>query len=252
VFSAQLPYSSIGATSSRAPGDRADCLAADPYSVSALSPPIPQCAVSYSLAAVDFTTGAIRSFSAGQASGTNQVAVGSISSLPCTSSAMECALFLYGDVPSQLLILPPVTIAPSETLRVAVTSAAAGDKESVVACSGTIGFYDVTGAPIGTPAAFNIGQKQSVNAAELTFATAGATGLNGVASAQISLTALPLTVAYTGNAPPCVVNFSITTFDTATGATHAFVTGPSMAPATNNSPESTVGGAGRRGANRRR
>ncbi len=135
---------------------------------------------------------------------------------------MECALFLYGDVPSQLLILPPVTIAPSEACRRRLRDAAAGDKESVVACSGTIGFYDVTGAPIGTPAAFNIGQKQSVNAAELTFATAGATGLNGVASAQISLTALPLTVAYTGNAPPCVVNFSITTFDTATGATHAF------------------------------
>ncbi len=198
VFSAQLPYSSIGATISRPLVTAQIALAAEPYSVSALSPPIPPCTISYSLAAVDFTTGAVRSFSAGQASGTDQVAVGSISPLPCISNAYGCALYLYGDLPSQLLVLPPVTIAPSETLRVAVTSAAAGDKQSVVACKGTIGFYDVTGAPIGAPAVFDVGQKQSINAAELTFATAGGTGLNGVASAQISLTALPLTVAYTG------------------------------------------------------
>jgi len=126
-----------------------------------------------------------------------------------------------------------VNLAASETVEIGIVSSAAGYSESPGACSGSIAFYGADGSVIGVPTAFNIDKRPLIFSAQLPYVATGANAPSRAVSAQIALTASPNTVAYLSATPPCVVAFSMKTFDTATGATHAFVTGQSTLPAAN-------------------
>jgi hypothetical protein len=149
----------------------------------------------------------------------------------------------YEFSPSQVIVLPPLNLAASETVQIGLVSSAAGYSESPGACTGSVSFYGANGSVIGVPTAFNIDKRPLIFSAQLPYAATGANVPRSAVSAQIALTASPITVAYLSATPPCVIAFSMKTFDTATGVTHAFVAGQSAQPAANAAivePASTV------------
>ena len=206
-------------------------LTPDAASGSTLSPPIPLCAIAFSLQTFDTATGATHAFVSGQAAQaeTMQATVGGATVLPCPESCDE----VYFSVPSQVIVLPPVSLATTETAQVDLVSSAAGHSESPGPCDASVTFYGADGVSLGTPTSFAVGKAPEVFSAQLPYASTGTKLSSTAISAQIALTALPLTVAYRSAIPPCVIAFSMKTFDVATGVTHAFVAGQSTQAETN-------------------
>lgn len=114
---------------------------------------------------------------------------------------------------------PPVGLAGSETASITVvnvaTALSSGGTTAPPApsCSGTISFSNSNGA-IGIPASFTVGSEQFATVT-LTFASAGLTGDRGEIVGRVALT-IP-----TSTRPPCSLVFSLETYDSTTGATHA-------------------------------
>ncbi len=125
-------------------------------------------------------------------------------------------------------LLPPVGFTATETLQVNVTNAAAPSLSGGLApaCGGTIAFY-FGGSLVGTVASFSVGgfspATPQVISTALPYASTGASGGRIVVLAVIT----PATVAPSsdGLIPPCALVSSLETFDTASGATHVFVSG---------------------------
>jgi len=97
-----------------------------------------------------------------------------------------------------------------------------------------------------------MGEIPRVFSAQIPYALTGAKAVSTSISAQIALLALPVTATYRSAVPPCVVAFSMRTFDAATGVTHAFVAGaltqddmgqttPGMSGASRSSPVASFG-----------
>ncbi len=108
--------------------------------------------------------------------------------------------------------LPPIGLAVSETAQVNVFNAVAAS------CSGTIAFYDGKGSIIGSAASFTAGSGQIISVT-LPYASTGASGSRTVVRAEIAYqTAV-------GGFAPCSLSYSLETYDTGTGVTHAFVSG---------------------------
>lgn len=121
-------------------------------------------------------------------------------------------------------VLPPVGVASSETVQVNVVNNAntpTAPDAAAPLCSGTIAFYSASGSIIGTATSFAIGNGQ-IFSASLPYSATGATGARTVVRVTITLTA-----TWAGIVPPpaCALGSSLETFDTLTGATHAFVAG---------------------------
>jgi len=117
--------------------------------------------------------------------------------------------------------LPPIGVAPSETVQVNVANIAADASTGVPAhCTGSITFYNAAGIAISTPATFAIGTRQMFSV-PLPYASTGGTGARTVVRAEIAMVA---TVAGFG-IPPCVLVSSIESYDTTTGVTHAYAQG---------------------------
>jgi len=132
------------------------------------------------------------------------------------------------------LQLQPVGLAVSETAQVNVvnTGVTAGVGPY---CVGSIVFYDIGGSVLGTPSipggpttvtpgAFSLGGGQTFSAA-LPFSSANASGPRAVIRAIIYIGAFKVATAAGPMVAPCWISSSLETYDSATGVTHAIVTG---------------------------
>jgi hypothetical protein len=118
-------------------------------------------------------------------------------------------------------ILPPVGLAVTETAQVNVVNTAATSSDGTAAsCTGSIAFYNAGGSIIGTATSFAVGTGQ-IFSVRLPYASAGASGSRTVVRVEIASAA---TIAGFG-VPPCALASSLETYDSATGVTHAFVSG---------------------------
>jgi hypothetical protein len=129
---------------------------------------------------------------------------------------------------AQTVYLPPVNLASSETAQVAIMSSAAAyvGGSFLTPCNAVVTFYGSDDSAIGTPTNFSVGDTRQIYTAQLPYATASAKGSSTAISARIALTPQSGVFSVLGPPiPPCAVAFSFETFDTATGISHAFVTG---------------------------
>lgn len=118
-------------------------------------------------------------------------------------------------------LFAPIGLGGSETASITVVNTAtaspyvgtSGTQASAPSCTGTISFSNANGA-IGTPTPFTLGSEQ-FKTVTLPFASAGVTGNRGEIQGKVSLTISTSTVN------PCSLMFSMETYDSGTGATHA-------------------------------
>jgi len=177
-------------------------------------------------------TGVTHAYVTGEAAqdSTNVAAIGAVSVFPCLSDRYSCEMiFSWESTPTRVIVLPPVRLAVTESAQIDVISSVAGFTGAPAAsCDGSIRFTGADGSAIGTPANFVVGgTAPRVVSAQLPHASSGAAGSPATVSAQIALTPRGAVMYPASAVPPCVVAFSMKTFDTATGVTHAFVTGES-------------------------
>ena len=124
------------------------------------------------------------------------------------------------------LQLPPVGLAVSETAQVNVVNTGVPPLTTGVGpyCSGSIVFYDIGGSVLGTLKTFTLEPAQTFSAA-LPFASANASGPRAVIRASIYIGAFKLPTAAGPMVASCWISSSLETYDSATGVTHAIVTG---------------------------
>jgi hypothetical protein len=125
--------------------------------------------------------------------------------------------------------LPPIGLAATETAQVnVVNTAQASSSGTAASCGGSIAFYNAKGTIIGTASAFTVGSGQ-IFSVTLPYASAGAAGSRTVVRAVITSAetiAIAVLGSPPGNAvPPCSLAYSLETYDTATGVTHAYISG---------------------------
>lgn len=150
-----------------------------------------------------------------------------------TISAFGAGLLLVAvSAPAQTLaapvyavwsVLPPMGLASSETAQVnIVNNAPLMPGVTAPSCAGSVAFYNESGSIIGTATNFTVGSGQ-IFSITLPFGSTGASGSRTVVRAQIT----PATVAIAGLEPPpsCILASSLETYDTTSGATHAFAAG---------------------------
>jgi hypothetical protein len=125
--------------------------------------------------------------------------------------------------------LPPVGIGSMETAQVILTNTATGSKnttatgnEPAPSCSGSVAFYDASGTIIGTAASFTLTSGQIAQVG-LPYASTASASVRELIRAVVSLN-----VTFP-DAAPCSLSYSLATFDTATGVTHAIVIGTGIA-----------------------
>jgi hypothetical protein len=115
-------------------------------------------------------------------------------------------------------VFPPVGLGSTETAQVNVANiATASSKGTAASCTGSISFANASGTVIGKATTFAVGSNQ-IASVSLPFATSGFAGTHGEVLASVSQT---LTFPA---ATPCSLVFSLETFATATGETHAVLT----------------------------
>lgn len=120
-------------------------------------------------------------------------------------------------------VLPPMGLASGETALVnIVNNAPLMPGAAAPSCAGSVAFYNESGSIIGTATTFTVGSGQ-IFSVTLPFGSAGASGSRTVIRAQIT----PAAVTWAGLEPPpsCILASSLETYDTTTGATHAFAAG---------------------------
>jgi hypothetical protein len=139
------------------------------------------------------------------------------------------AMAAYGQTPLTIY-LPPVNLGATETAEIAISSSAAAYSgyAFVTGCSASVTFHGPDGAAIGMASDSTVADTRQIFSADLPFASTGAKGSDITISAEIALT--PNSGAFSVLAPPiplCAVNYSLETYDTETGVSHALVTGQS-------------------------
>ncbi len=128
----------------------------------------------------------------------------------------------------QIIYLPPLNLAATETAELGITSSAAGyvGGAFLTTCDAAVTFYGADGSAIRAASNFTVGDDRQIFSAALPYAATGAGGSFTVVSAQIGLTAKGgVFDVLAPPIPPCAVDFALETFDTATGVTHAFLPG---------------------------
>jgi hypothetical protein len=135
-------------------------------------------------------------------------AFGQVTNTPITSSSV-----------------PPMGLAMSETMQVnvvntAVVSSSVSGSTTGPSCSGAIAFYNNKGTIIGSPTSFTVTTGQ-IFSLPLLYSSIGDSGARTVVRVVITngtpITALGL--------PPCNLAYSLETYDSQSGVTHAFVSG---------------------------
>jgi hypothetical protein len=121
--------------------------------------------------------------------------------------------------------LSPVGIGTTETVQVILSNTATGSlnatatsKEAAPSCAGSVSFYDASGTIIGTATSFTLTSGQ-IAAVSLPYASTASASVRELIRAVVSLNFTFPAVA------PCSLSYSLATFDTATGVTHAIITG---------------------------
>jgi hypothetical protein len=123
--------------------------------------------------------------------------------------------------------LPPAGIASTETIQVnVVNNATAPASAPAPSCAGTIAFYNPSGSIIGTAAPFTIGDGE-IFSATLPYASTGASASRAVVQVKITLSG---NATSDSSSPRCIMASSLEIFDTASGVTHAFVSGTTQLP----------------------
>ncbi|MDE3164826.1 MAG: hypothetical protein KGN36_03395 [Acidobacteriota bacterium] len=125
----------------------------------------------------------------------------------------------------------PIGASSSETVQVNIVNPAALAYNVVgygVTCTGTLTFYNASGAPIGTAVSVKVVNAQ-VFSAKLPYASIGASELHTVVWAAITLTGAGSVGSGAfppPSASPCALSTSIEVYDTATGVIHAMAGTP--------------------------
>jgi hypothetical protein len=110
----------------------------------------------------------------------------------------------------------PVGVGTTETVQINVANLAANASNGTAAsCTGSITFNNTTGNPLGTSTSFTVTAGQ-IFSASLPFSKIGGTARTEV------IGVIALTTTSTSEAP-CALHYSLETYDTATGATHVYL-----------------------------
>jgi hypothetical protein len=132
--------------------------------------------------------------------------------------------------------VPPIGLAAGETAQVnVVNNATPSDARPSTApsCTGTIAFYNTSGSMIGSATSFTVGSGQIFSVA-LPYASTGASGSRTTLRVAITNTLVLIGPQVSAAPPPCALASSLETYDSATGVTHAFVSG--VAPQVRQTP----------------
>ncbi|MBV8818833.1 MAG: hypothetical protein JO022_10790 [Acidobacteriaceae bacterium] len=119
---------------------------------------------------------------------------------------------------------PLIGLGSTETAEVDVINPATNSSSGTAAsCTGTVSFLNSAGTTIGsaTPFTLTAGQASPV---KLPFSSSGGTAPRTLIRAVVSET-----VSTSGSNPPCGLQFTMSIYDTTTGATHAVLTGGGLA-----------------------
>jgi hypothetical protein len=133
----------------------------------------------------------------------------------------------FGQTAASTTTLPPIGLAVSETVQVNVVNTAQSSGGVAASCAGSVAFYDAAGSVVGTPAIFTVGTGQLFST-RLPYVSATGTGPRMVIQSAITLGAAPSTISVLGAfppTPPCRLVYSLETYDSTTGVTHAYVSG---------------------------
>jgi hypothetical protein len=244
IFSAELPFALTGGSGSSTSISARIALTPNSVAASLLTPPIPPCAVAFSLETRDTATGVTHSLVTGWAAEGDTLITGN----GVVSVSRDVPVFAPQPAPN--IVLPPIGLAASETAEVNLINTAPTFSSGVAAsCSGSVAFYDVAGSALGTSSSFTIGTGQIVSLKLPYDATGAAAAGETIVRAEIALAAPPSTIAVLSTAlstPPCELGFSLETSDTATGISHALVSGTTAQGVSNKAPRSGLGAGGHR------
>ncbi|HLH17806.1 MAG TPA: hypothetical protein VKX45_11325 [Bryobacteraceae bacterium] len=114
---------------------------------------------------------------------------------------------------------PPVGLASSETAQVNLVNLATNPSNSsnAASCTGSVTFLDPTGAAIGKATTFTVASGQIVSVKLPYSATAASARTEFRASVSLNVGE---------GAAACSLQSTLETYDTATGVTHVFLSGP--------------------------
>jgi hypothetical protein len=113
----------------------------------------------------------------------------------------------------------PIGVGSTETIQINVVNLAANSSTGTAAsCTGSITFNNSAGNAIGTSTPFTLTAGQ-IFSASLPFAKISTSTARTEVIGVVALT------TSTTTRTPCSLHFSVETFDTTTGATHAYVGG---------------------------
>ena len=244
IFSAELPFAATGGSGSNTSISARIALTPNSVVASLLTPPIPPCAVAFSLQTRDTATGVTHSFVTGWAAEGDTLITGN----GVVSVSRDMPVFAPQPAPN--IVLPPIGLAASETAAVNLINTAPTFSSGVAAsCGGSVAFYDAAGTAIGTSTSFTIATGQIVSVKLPYDATGAAADGQTIVRAEIALAMPPSTVAVLSSAlstPPCELEFSLETIDSATGVGHALVSGTSARGISNKAPRTGLGDGGHR------
>jgi len=132
-------------------------------------------------------------------------ALGSLSSFAQTTSTV-----------TRQFTTPPFGLGSTETVRISLVNVASNTSSGTAAsCAGSVAFLNSTGATIGAATNFTATSGQIVTVS-LPFAQSGGSGVRTEIRGEITQTIT--------RDVPCLLQYSLETFDTGTGATHLYVT----------------------------
>lgn len=114
----------------------------------------------------------------------------------------------------------PIGLGSTETAQVNVYNSASDNARSGTAssCTGSISFMNGSGTAIGSATSFTVTSGQ-VFSATLPFSGSGGSGVRTIVVGSVSAT-------FTSGTP-CNLSMTLETYDTASGATHVELAGPS-------------------------
>jgi hypothetical protein len=113
----------------------------------------------------------------------------------------------------------PVGVGSTETVQVNVANLAANSSNGAAAsCTGSITFNNAAGNPIGTSTSFTV-TAGGIFSASLPFARISSSTARTEVIGVVALTTSSSSQA------PCELHFSLETYDSTTGATHAYMSG---------------------------
>ena len=196
------------------------------------SPPIPPCAMTFSLEVYDAQLLTTHAIVIGQAGQGTEIAssMGTIDVLPCLDGPTLCELqFAFERTPTQTAVIPPIGLAPNESIEIDVAPMPASAGGAPLAtCTAAVAFYSDTGLAVGPRGLFTLSAETPPAAA---FLAAPSTASRSTIAAQLSLTPVQFTTSYPASTvPACAAVVSARVFDTASGTTHAYVSGQIARP----------------------